>query len=1117
MINTIRGFMPRSLQTSQKTQYEPDRRVPLATVLCLFLLVFHFAPILTPPVYAVALTGVTAIPWSSDISASTRHTIKFTTTTSLPADGKIVITYPSGFDVSSATFDSSSGFDGGKSIDIVGQVLTVTRDGDGSAAGAGAKYIVLDNITNHASTGLSYTVTVETQDSGGGTLDGSTTSANFATTGTADGLDTTAPWPKAGSNYRSNRQGSYAGPSYPTVRWTYGSGYDDSHTSAVQDADGNLYLGGNRMISLTADGSLRWETSVVVGGRVYYPTLGKGNVVYYLDNTQLKALNTDDGSEVWSYNVTDSDDYNNGPVIGPDGTIYVLGRSKQYAINSDGTLKWKTTGLDARMGPSAAVDPDSGNLAISGESGGALKLAYPDGRKYGNTGGAGITKTSAMAVDGSVYVSGRNAGNGVYAINADGTLKWYYAGLGGGALGGLSADDSLFFLNSGSNLYALDTTGGSVTWGPTAFGGTTWTADLAVDPFNDVIYAGNYAINQSDGSFKWKYTGLGNCDFPTIGLDNTLYCLQHYSTTNSVFALDEWTLSATLGSTTHKPGDTITITATSSMLRQDPAAGVDNQVQVVMANGDKLLLSYASTAGDETTWTGTYTVPDDAATGDYTAAVEAIAYKVTTDLATDFDSLPTGFNNTGITATVSYTIDANAPSLALTPISPDPTNNSPVQITGVTEDGQETISRVEVQLDATSGSWTSCTADDGAFDEADESFTCPVTSPLADGIHTVYVRVFDAVGNSNSASDTWRVDTAGPARPGSTVQVRDAENGSDYEKAFTPQSVTDLSSVGDNDLPAFCFTKAYDSRGGEDIRGYTVRVDGKDYIGDIAYTPPSSEDHNARWDGDAVVTKDYERYTVRYSNFARPRETQEVCVWGRLDELRLTPGFHTWSVKAHDTAGNSAETETRRFLVKTSIGSYAPDLTAWFPLVVLQIGNRTEITDLTTLQPRTFDAETAPYTISTPNPIFYGIANTGTKVSITLEEIQKDNTTGEISRTAVGTNETTANAESRWGINFTPDIASLTPSATYYATVIATLEDKIALMQDIPVTVGTAAVLGVEDERETEVAPTSEKESQAPAGREQTSQTPTPTSTPRPVTPPETPWGVVRNWVQSLF
>jgi len=74
---------------------------------------------------ATALTNVTDALTSTKLSATTTHQINFTTYTSIPKDGKIVITFPSGFNIASTTFSSWSDFDGGRTISTSSQTITI--------------------------------------------------------------------------------------------------------------------------------------------------------------------------------------------------------------------------------------------------------------------------------------------------------------------------------------------------------------------------------------------------------------------------------------------------------------------------------------------------------------------------------------------------------------------------------------------------------------------------------------------------------------------------------------------------------------------------------------------------------------------------------------------------------------------------------------------------------------------------------------------------------------------------------------------------------------------------------------------------------------------------------
>src|SRR3989344_5568263 len=61
------------------------------------------------------------------------------------------------------------------------------------------------------------------------------------------------------------------------------------------------------------------------------------------------------------------------------------------------------------------------------------------------------------------------------------------------------------------------------------------------------------------------------------------------------------------------------------------------------------------------------------------------------------------------------TYDADAPSISLTALSPDPNSDNTPSLSGTATESIGTVSNVQFQMDSTSGSWTACTADDGSF------------------------------------------------------------------------------------------------------------------------------------------------------------------------------------------------------------------------------------------------------------------------------------------------------------------------------------------------------------------------------------------------------------------
>jgi hypothetical protein len=120
--------------------------------------------------HAQALSSISVVPANGAAGASNIHTITFTTSTALPADGRIVVVYPSDFVTTGVSIVSSSTMDGLFSVSGSGGTVTITRSGGTAQGGGQTETIQLANVVNatHAS---GYTASVATQDNGGGPLD----------------------------------------------------------------------------------------------------------------------------------------------------------------------------------------------------------------------------------------------------------------------------------------------------------------------------------------------------------------------------------------------------------------------------------------------------------------------------------------------------------------------------------------------------------------------------------------------------------------------------------------------------------------------------------------------------------------------------------------------------------------------------------------------------------------------------------------------------------------------------------------------------------------------------------------------------------------------------------
>jgi PKD repeat protein len=150
---------------------------------------------------------------------------------------------------------------------------------------------------------------------------------------------------------------------------------------------------------------------------------------------------------------------------------------------------------------------------------GTLKWTY-------TTGGYIIYGSPAIGSDGTIYI-GNYGDKKIYALNADGTLKWTYAT--GGSIRGspaIGSDGTIYIGNYGDKkLYALNADG-TLKWTYNT-GGSLWSSPAIGS--DGTIYIGNYgdkkvyALN-ADGTLKWTYTTEGKIrSSPSIGSDGTIY------------------------------------------------------------------------------------------------------------------------------------------------------------------------------------------------------------------------------------------------------------------------------------------------------------------------------------------------------------------------------------------------------------------------------------------------------------------------------------------------------------------------------------------------------------------------------------------------------------------
>lgn len=237
------------------------------------------------------------------------------------------------------------------------------------------------------------------------------------------------------------------------------------------------------------DGTIKWTFEGVSG----HPALGTDGTIYVPGEEELFAINPD-GTEKWKFELGDL--VGGFPSVATDGTVYILGKKEYdpsigektcalYAINPDGTLKWAFTpepGVTSGGGQTIAAD---GTIYVYF---GDLFAINPDGTEKWRFSCKGVYPV--IAADGTVYAGGYAT---LYAISPLGVEKWSFR---------IATEDGLSLAYISSNLSL----------------GSDGTLYFGKDNYL-------YALNP-DGTVKWKYKAYGDVDYaPSIGPDGTAYLM----------------------------------------------------------------------------------------------------------------------------------------------------------------------------------------------------------------------------------------------------------------------------------------------------------------------------------------------------------------------------------------------------------------------------------------------------------------------------------------------------------------------------------------------------------------------------------------------------------------
>jgi len=266
-------------------------------------------------------------------------------------------------------------------------------------------------------------------------------------------LDGTVAWRRPGNwvqavgadntLYCSSGDTVYALYADGSVKWIYKSGAWGPYI--LLDTLGRVFVdNGTNLICLSHNGTLNWQfqlkSDAFVQNPRFRPALGLDRSIYVRDAEGLKAVDVDNGSLKWVYQIyITSGKPTNSISVGDDGTIYV-GNEGTFsddvilrAINQNGTKKWELKPIPDNLNYRQVRSPaaiGSNSTIYFGESRNSDNDGYfyavgLDGKiRWLHKVWKGIQGSPIIDADGTIYAV---SGNGeLFAYDLDGEIKWQY-------------------------------------------------------------------------------------------------------------------------------------------------------------------------------------------------------------------------------------------------------------------------------------------------------------------------------------------------------------------------------------------------------------------------------------------------------------------------------------------------------------------------------------------------------------------------------------------------------------------------------------------------------------------------------------------------------------------
>lgn len=212
------------------------------------------------------------------------------------------------------------------------------------------------------------------------------------------------------------------------------------------------------------------------------------------------------------------------PIIGPDGTIYVVSDSDSlFSFEIDGTRKWASyVGNTTKSTPAITIDSliyvCNGNGTFKAyDYSGSLSWSYDVSGK--------IISSPAVGKDGVIYFGSTN--DTLYALYGNGVLKWKFATQGEVIGSPAISSHGVIYVGSGDHKFYAVNPDGSEAWAASMPDGLV--SSPAVDTITGIIYVGScdgkiYSIT-TNGMPKDVFEAGSDTilSSPAIGADGKIY------------------------------------------------------------------------------------------------------------------------------------------------------------------------------------------------------------------------------------------------------------------------------------------------------------------------------------------------------------------------------------------------------------------------------------------------------------------------------------------------------------------------------------------------------------------------------------------------------------------